>query len=56
MEVESKEFGIDNNRTPMSLVFAKEECTQTLMEFLFVTDVGKVVRAKEEAESPENEE
>jgi len=36
--------------------FAEEKCTQALMEFLEVTDVGRVVGVEEEAESPENEE
>jgi len=42
---------------PTSQVFASEECTQALMDFLFVTDVGRVVVAEEEeAESLEDEE
>lgn len=36
--------------------FAEEKCTQALMDFLEVTDVGRVVGVKEEAESSENEE
>jgi hypothetical protein len=40
----------------MSRDFASEECTQALMDFLAVTDVGRVVGAEEVAESSENEE
>jgi hypothetical protein len=39
----------------MSLVFAKEECTQALLDFLFYTDVGRVSGMVEEADSDHKE-
>jgi hypothetical protein len=35
---------------PMSLVFAEEKCSQALMDFLSVTDVGRISRVVEEAD------
>jgi hypothetical protein len=40
----------------MSLVFAKEECTQTLLDFLFYTDVGRVSGMVEEEADSDHEE
>jgi hypothetical protein len=38
----------------MSLVFVKEECTQVLLDFLFFTDIGRVI-GPEEAERSDKE-
>jgi len=40
----------------MSLVFAKEECTQALLDFLSYADVNRVSRVAEEAENSDHEE
>jgi len=40
----------------MSLVFAEEKCSRALMEFLFRTDVGRIVGVVEEAENSDHEE
>jgi len=37
-----KELKQKKIQIPMSLVFAKEECAQALLDFLFHTDVGRV--------------
>jgi len=44
-EVKQKKIQI-----PMSLVFAKEECIQALLDFLFYTDIGRVSGVEEEAD------
>jgi hypothetical protein len=41
---------------PMSLVFAEEKCTQALLDFLSVTDVGRISGVVEEAENSDHEE
>jgi hypothetical protein len=40
----------------MSLVFAKEECMQTLLDFLFYAVVGRVSGVVEEVENSDHEE
>jgi hypothetical protein len=41
---------------PMTLVFAEEKCTQALLDFLSVTDVGRISGVGEEADSDHQEE
>ena len=41
---------------PMSLVFAEEKCSQALLDFLSVTDVGRISGVAEEAENSDHEE
>jgi hypothetical protein len=41
---------------PMSLVFAEEKCTQALLDFLSITDVGRISGVVEEAENSDHEE
>jgi len=49
-------MNIPKIQLPMSLVFAEEKCTQALLDFLFLTDVGRVSRVVEEAENLDHEE
>jgi ribonuclease HI len=41
---------------PMSLVFAEEKCTQALLDFLSITDVGRICGVVEQAENSDHEE
>jgi hypothetical protein len=41
---------------PMSLVFAEEKCSQALMNFLSVTDLGRISGVVEEAENSDHAE
>jgi len=41
---------------PMSLVFAEEKCSRALLDFLFLTDVGRISGVAEEAENSDHEE
>jgi len=40
---------------PMSLVFAEEKCTQALLDFLSITDVGRVSGVVKAAENSDHE-
>jgi hypothetical protein len=41
---------------PMSLVFPKEKCILTLIDFLFVTDVGRICGVVEDTENSDHKE
>ena len=41
---------------PISLVFAEEKCSWALLDFLFLTDVGRISGVVEEAENSDHEE
>jgi len=41
---------------PMSLVFAEEKCSRALLDFLNLTDVGRISGVVEEAENSDHEE
>jgi hypothetical protein len=43
-------------RLLMSLVFAEEKYTQTLLDFLSIKDVGRIGEVVEEAENSDHEE
>jgi hypothetical protein len=43
-------------RLPMSLVFAEEQCSWALLDFLYHTDVGRISGVVEEAENSDHEE
>jgi len=49
-------MNIPKIQLPMSLVFAEEKCTKALLDFLFLTDVGRVSRVVEEAKNLDHEE
>ena len=40
---------------PMSLVFAEEKCMRALMDFLDLTDVGRISGVVEEVENSDHE-
>jgi hypothetical protein len=40
----------------MSHVFAEEKCTQALLDFVSVTDVGRISGVEEEAENSDHAE
>jgi len=41
---------------PMSLAFAEEKCSQSMLDFLSCTDVGRISRVVEEADNSDHEE